>query len=581
MLSKNTIRNASASLKFFPLHFYGFSSHFFSTSTNTKHIAIAPRALARRPTSRTAPIPRASDTLGSSDVVNSVCSLLSNKNHQTPNLDLDHLLKRFKDTLSSDLVLQILMNYRLLGRAKTLEFFSWSGLQMGYRFDETVVEYMADFLGRRKLFDDMKCLLVTVSSHKGRLSCRTFSICIRFLGRQGRVREALCLFEEMEPKFGCKPDNLVFNNMLYALCKKEPTGELIDTALSIFRRIELPDKYSYSNVIIGLCKFGRFGTAIEVFDEMNRAGLVPTRSAVNILIGDLCSLSAKEGAVEQVRVRSTRRPFTVLVPNVNPKSGAIEPAVGIFWAANKLALVPSAFVIVQLISELCRLGQMQEAIKVLKVVEGDKLRCAEECYSVVMRALCEHRHVEEASDLFGRILSQGMKPKLAIYNSIICMLCKIGNLNDAERVFKIMNRKRCAPDHVTYSSLIHAYGETRNWSAAYSLLKEMLSLGMSPHFHLYSLVDKLMREHGQIDLCLKLEMKWEAQILQKLCKHGQLDAAYEKMKSMLEKGFYPPIYVRDSFESAFQKKGKFKIARELLQKIDGVHQHESGTRNSS
>ncbi|KAA0044580.1 pentatricopeptide repeat-containing protein [Cucumis melo var. makuwa] len=549
-----TIRSSSALLKLLSLHFHGFSSHFFSTSKTTKHIAIAPRALTRRPTSRTAPTPRSPNTLGSSDVVNSVCSLLSNKNPQTPNLDINHLLKRFKDNLSSDLVLQILMNYKLLGRAKTLEFFSWSGLQMGFRFDASVVEYMADFLGRRKLFDDMKCLLVTVLSHKGRISCRTFSICIRFLGRQGRVREALCLFEEMEPKFGCKPDNLVFNNMLYALCKKEPTGELIDTALKIFRRIELPDKYSYSNVIIGLCKFGRYSTAIEAFGEMYRAGLVPTRSAANILIGNLCSLSAKEGALEKVRVRSTYRPFTVLVPNVNPKSGAIEPAVGIFWAANKLGLVPSSFVTVQLISELCRVGQMQEAIKVLKVVERDKLRCAEECYSVVMKALCEHRHIDEASDLFGRMLSQGMKPKLAIYNYVICMLCKLGNLDSAERVFGIMNKKRCAPDHVTYSALIHAYGENRNWSAAYGLLKEMLSLGMSPHFHVYSLVDKLMREHGQVDLCLKLEMKWEAQILQKLCKQGQLEAAYEKMKSMLEKGLCPPIYVRDAFESAFQKK---------------------------
>ncbi|XP_022145163.1 pentatricopeptide repeat-containing protein At5g39710-like [Momordica charantia] len=566
-------RNGSVLLKFSTLHFSRFSSNFFGTSTTRNDIAIAPRTFARRPTSRSAPVPRALDTLSSTDVVNSVCSLLSNKNHQTTNLDLDLLLKRFNENLSSDLVLRILMNYRVLGRAKTLEFFSWSGLQMGYRFDESVVEYMADFFGRRKLFDDMKCLLVTVSSHKGRLSCRTFSICIRFLGRQGRVREALCLFEEMEPKFGCKPDNLVFNNILYALCKKETTGELIDTALTIFRRIELPDKYSYSNIIIGLCKFGRFRTALEVFEEMERLGSVPTRSAVNILIGDLCSLSAKEGAIEKVRVRSTRRPFTVLVPNVNSKSGAIEPAVGVFWAANRMALVPSSFVMVQLISELCRLGQMQEAIEVLKVVEDGKLRCGEECHSIVMQALCENRQVEEASDLFGRMLSQGMKPKLAVYNSVICMLCKLGNVVDAERVFKIMNRKRCVPDRVTYSALIHAYSEIGNWSAAYSLLKEMLSLGMSPHFHLYSSVDKLMREHGQVDLCLKLEMKWEAQILQKLCKQGQLEAAYEKLKSMLEKGIHPPTYVRDAFENAFQKNGKYKIARELLEKI-GVHNRE-------
>lgn len=47
------------------------------------------------------------------------------------------------------------MNYRQLGRIKTLEFFAWAGMQMGFQFDDCVVEYMADFLGRRKLLDDV------------------------------------------------------------------------------------------------------------------------------------------------------------------------------------------------------------------------------------------------------------------------------------------------------------------------------------------------------------------------------------------------------------------------------------------
>ncbi|KAM3702547.1 hypothetical protein ACB098_04G033800 [Castanea mollissima] len=513
------------------------------------------------------PPPPTSRTVSSSDV-NSICSLLiSSQPHQTTT-NIDDLLKGFEEKLNSNLVLQILMNYRQLGRIKTLEFFAWAGMQMGFQFDDCVVEYMADFLGRRKLFDDIKCLLVTVFLHKGRVSCRTFSICIRFLGRQGRVREALCLFQEMESQFGCKPDNLVYNNMLYVLCKKERSEELIDFALMIFRRIELPDTYSYSNILVGLCKFGRFEAALDVFGEMGRAGLVPTRSAVNFLIGELCSLSAKEGAVEKVRVKDAHRPFTILVPNVGANSGAVQPAVAVFWAVHEMGLLPSTFVIKQLISELCRLGKMEEAVKLLKLVEGRKLSCVEEGYYIVIQALCEHRLVEEASHLFGRMLSQGMKPKLVIYNSVISMLCKLGNLGDAKRVFEIMNKKRCLPDNFTYSALILAYGEARNWEDAYGLLIEMLGLGLSPHFHTYSLVDKLLRDNAKLDLLFKLERKLDSQILQKLCKAGELGAAYEKLKSLLEKGFYPPVYIKDAFEHAFKKSGKLKMARELLEKID-------------
>ncbi|KAM1404902.1 hypothetical protein ACFX2I_013344 [Malus domestica] len=511
MLSRNRTKHGGplihSSLLFkLVTHFSPFSSKPNSNFATQNQIATIPKKFTtRRSIPLPATVPQAPDAVSSS-IVSSVCSLLSKDTNESTSIDI--LLKKLKKKLSSELVLQILMNYKQLGRSKALDFFSWAGFQMGFRFDDCVVEYMADFLGRRKLFDDMKCLLLTVSSHKGRVSCRAVSICIRFLGRQGRIREALCTFEEMESKFGCKPDNLVYNNVLYVLCKKESSGHLIDFALAVFRRIESPDTYSYGNILVGLCKFGRFETAIEVFGDMCKSGVVPTRSAVNALIGELCSFSAKEGAVGKVRMRNSCRNFTILVPKVGGNSDAIQPAVGIFWAVYKVGLLPSTFAIIQLLSGLCQLGKVEEAVEILKAVEG--------------------------------------------------------NLDDAGSVFKMMNKNRCLPDSMTYSALIHAYGEAKNWEASYGLLIEMLGLGYSPHFHTYRLVDKILRENGQMDMCLKLERKLETQMLQKLCKDGQLEAAHEKLKSMIGKGFHPPAYVRHSFENAFRRYGKLKIAQELL-----------------
>ncbi|KAG5027716.1 hypothetical protein JHK82_023572 [Glycine max] len=75
---------------------------------------------------------------------------------------------------------------------------------------------MADFFGRRKLFDNIKCLFNTLPFHKGRVSSKALSICIR-----------------------CKPDNLVCSNMLNVLCKRESSVEMIELALSIFHKIVL------------------------------------------------------------------------------------------------------------------------------------------------------------------------------------------------------------------------------------------------------------------------------------------------------------------------------------------------------
>ncbi|XP_020224073.1 pentatricopeptide repeat-containing protein At5g64320, mitochondrial [Cajanus cajan] len=484
----------------------------------------------------------------------------------THGADMARVLSRHERHLTSQLVLRVLTRYKHLGRAKTLKFFSLAGTHMGFRFDDNVVEFMTDFFGRRKLFDDIKCLFATVAFHNGRVSSRALSTCIRFLGRQGRINEALQLFDEMETAFRCKPDNLVFNNMLYVLCKRQSSLEMVHLALSIFRRIEAPDTYSCSNMIVGLCKLGILETALEIFYQMEKIRVVPTRSAVNMLIGELCLLCAKEGSVEKVRVRNTRRPCTILVPNIGGNRGAIQPAVQVFWAVCNSGLLPSAFVVVKLMSELCRLGDTEEAVRVLRIVEGRKMTCVHEGYSMVITAFCECRRVEEASELFGRMLACGLKPKVVVYNSVITMLCKLGKLKDAIRVLEIMNKKRCLPDGFTYTPLILAHCEGKNWKVAYDLLMEMLGLGLIPHFHTYNLVECLLREHDRLDLCVKLERKLENQKLQKLCKGGQIDAAYEKAMSMLEKGIPFSAYARDIFEHEFQKCGKLKIARQLLER---------------
>lgn len=165
-----------------------------------------------------------------------------------------------------------------------------------------------------------------------------------------------------------------------------------------------------------------------------------------------------------------------------------------------------------------------------------------------------------------------MKPCYDVCNSVISMLCKLGKLKDASRVFGIMNKNRCLPDGLTYTALIHAHGEGKNWKVAYELLMEMLGLGWIPQFHTYNLVESLLREHDQLDLCVKLERKLENQKLQKLCKRGQLGDSYEKAKSMLERGIPISAYARDIFEQVFQRCGKLKIARQLLEKTKRVQE---------
>nr|UPT49710.1 pentatricopeptide repeat protein AaPPR1223 [Agave angustifolia] len=360
--------------------------------------------------------------------------------------------------------------------------------------------------------------------------------------------------------------DLVFNNVLYVLCKKDSSRNSIDIALSIFHRIQDPDKYSYSNVIIGLCKFGRLESAFEVFNEMGRANLVPTRSAANVLVGKLCEMASNSQMVEKVRVTDVRRPFDILVPNVTAKC-SVEPAFKVFWAVLKLGVMPSAHVVNGLILELCKVGKFEEAVEIVKVVENRKLRCIDESYYIMVKALCDVHRVNEACDLFERMVFLGLRPKTSVYNSIIRAYCKFGNVDEAGKYFRIMNKRRCEPDCATYTMLIHAHCSIQNWETAHELLIEMIELGWHPHLDTYNLVNGLLNKNGRPDLSLKLERKMEIQNVCAHCKAGRLEAACDQLNSMLAKGFHLPVYARDAIQRAFRKSGKWKIARELLEKM--------------
>ncbi|MQL85424.1 hypothetical protein Taro_017942 [Colocasia esculenta] len=491
----------------------------------------------------------------------SICYLLSEPSNQTQPVDV--LLRDRRDKLSSELVLHVLCSYRKLGRERTLQFFSWAGSHLCFRLDDAVVEYMADFLGRRKLFDDLKCLLRTVRSGKGSVSPRAISICIRFLGRQGRVAEAMSLFEAVEVELNCTPDNLVFNNVLYMLCKMSLTDDSIEVALAVFRRIRRPDEYSYSNLLVGLCRSGRLEHALKIFDEMVKSGFAPTRSAANLLIGELCELGVKNEAVEKVPVRGVRRPFDILVPNAEAKTG-MKPVVEVLWTVWKLGLLPSPFVVDRLILELCHLGKIEEAVAILKAVGDKKPRSFQESYITTIKALCRVRQMDGACELFEKMVSLGLKPKVTVYNSIIQVFCKLGNLEGAEKFFKIMNRMRCEPDSATYTVLIHAYCGMQSWEAAYELLLEMIGLGLRPHFGTYNLVDNFLKGNGRTDLSVKLEAKTEALILLRHCKTGKLEAAYETLSTMIEKGVHPPMYIIERVKHAFRGSSKCKMVKQLL-----------------
>lgn len=84
----------------------------------------------------------------------------------------------------------------------------------------------------------------------------------------------------------------------------------------------------------------------------------------------------------------------------------------------------------------------------------------------------------------------GFDQRSTVYNSITC-ICKLGKLNEVERIFEIMNKKTCMSSNVTYTALVHAYGIPMDRESVYGLLMQMRGLAWCPHFHTHCLVNKI------------------------------------------------------------------------------------------
>jgi pentatricopeptide repeat protein len=523
--------------------------------------------------------------------VQSICTLLSEEAKQGSS-NIHSILRRLRFNLTPEIVLGVLKNYRRIGRDRTLQFFSWAGSRNGYRHDNTVVDYMADFLGRRKLFDDLRYLLKTMSAERIDLVTPwTVSIAVRYLGRAGRVDEAMLIFEQMENEYNFKPDNLVFNNVLYVLCKssavnREQMVTCVEKGLSIFEKMGCPDTYSYSNVIIGLCKIGRVEEAMRIFDEMQggRVRVSPTRTAINHLIGELCEANMKQGSVSisnvKVRGSSSTHPIDILVPNLKNKN-YLDMAKGVFWKISDLGVFPSVFVLNMLLEELSRSGKVEFALKIFNLIADRGLRRDGKTYNIIIQALFKMGRSREASGIFSQMISEGSKPDILMYNSVISSLCTAGNLKDADNYFDMMKKKRGLPNNVTYTALIHGHCKADNWQEASTLLNELLGLGWSPHSHTFNLVDGLLRKAGKYDIAEKLLLKMESLHIHNDCKAGDWEAAYRTVNKMLERGSSPHVYTLDLVEQALRKAGKWGIVQEFRCKFERVSTVSSTTDSNS
>lgn len=102
-------------------------------------------------------------------------------------------------------------------------------------------------------------------------------------------------------------------------------------------------------------------------------------------------------------------------------------------------------------------GKLKEAESLYTQMIGTDWIPSEEILVSMLALYGRNDKLETALDLFERNRADGVAPSNVLYNTVIDACIKCRRLDHASRLFEEMDNLGVGYDHVTYSSMIHAY----------------------------------------------------------------------------------------------------------------------------
>ncbi|KAJ1697350.1 hypothetical protein LUZ63_005862 [Rhynchospora breviuscula] len=269
-----------------------------------------------------------------------------------------------------------------------------------------------------------------LSNRKLTFSTFTYNICINAFSRFGSkfLPLSLSLFEKMKTSDPpVRPDLCTYNLLLRALC----LNGMVEDALTVFHDIKIsghePDLYTFRPLIQGCCKTCRINDALKLFDEMITGGIRPDTIVYNSLLDgllkarkldDACNLFEK---MVSEGIRASTYSFNTLIHGLFKNS---RPVAG-FVLFRELKRKKGTFV--------------------------DKIS-----YSIVITELCREGQVEEALELVKEMDERGFVVDLVTVSSLLIGFHKSKRLDLTERLMKIVRYGSIVPSVIQWKESMEA-----------------------------------------------------------------------------------------------------------------------------
>ncbi|KAL6204324.1 hypothetical protein ACLB2K_021592 [Fragaria x ananassa] len=242
-----------------------------------------------------------------------------------------------------------------------------------------------------------------------------------------RVRDlehALNVFDEMLQRRPM-PSIVRFNQILGQLVKMKHYSAVIAMNKQIVQCGIRPDKYTLSIIMNCFCHLNKMGFSLSVLGHLFKLGRQSNVISYNTLIN---------GFVLKNRIQEAAQIFSKMLQGGH--------------------CVPDVITFSTIIKGLCRRGDNNAAIQLLRKMDERGCKANIVIYSTIIDSLCKDTLVVDAMSLFSEMISRVIAPNVVTYTSLIQGVCNTGQFEEATKLLYEMASRNIYPNVVTYSVLV-------------------------------------------------------------------------------------------------------------------------------
>ncbi|OVA09862.1 Pentatricopeptide repeat [Macleaya cordata] len=307
------------------------------------------------------------------------------------------------------------------------------------------------------------------------------------------------------------------------------------------------------NVMIKAYGIGKqYDKACELFDDMEKNGVLPDKCSYNSLIQILSGADLPHAA----------KPYV--------------------WKMQKAGLVSDCVPYCAVISSFVKLGQLEMAEQIFNEMVGFGVQPDVVVFGVLINAFADVGSVKEATRYVDAMRNAGLPGNPVIYNSLIKLYTKVGYLQEAQETYKLLQSSGAAPEVYSSNCMIDLYSERAMVTQADEIFEDLKQRGDANEFS-YAMMLCMYRRIGRFDEAIAIAQKMrEVGLLTDLLSYnnviwlyasdGRLKEAVETFREMIKSSIQPDDYTFRSLGVVLVKCG---ASKEAVSKLEVVRRKDA------